>query len=207
MKSGWSEKLRSWFTRENLIVVVLAGILLLVIAWPTGESDDAEEDGSGAEISAGEAGSDSAEVQSLTGSDDTTDALERYCARQEERLEELLSQVEGVGSAEVMLTVSASRELVVLKNTQSTDSETTETDAQGGTRTVAQEELSESTVQYDTDAGSAPYVVKTLEPEVEGVLVIAEGADQGTVRSEIVRIVQALYGIEANHIQCVKKSE
>lgn len=199
IKSKWSEKIRGLFTRENLIVVVLTGILLLVIAWPTG---DDEESGSENGTDAGENGA--AETQVRT--DGTENALDQYCTRQEERLEELLSQVDGAGSVEVMLTVSASRELVILKDTQSTDSDTAETDEQGSTRTVVQSESSETTVTYDTDEGSAPYVIKTLEPEVEGVLVLAEGADSGSVRSEIVRIVQALYGVEANHVQCMKKA-
>jgi len=204
VKSKWNEKLRSYFTRENLIVIVLTGVLLLVIALPTGKEDD-EKDTRSADTSAGTTGAE------LPGTQSTADTLEtpldQYCARQEQRLEEILNQVEGVGRVEVMLTVSASREIVVLKDTQSVDSGTTEADAQGGTRTVVQSETSETTVSYDTDAGSGPYVVKTLEPEVEGVLVIAEGADNGTVRREIIGIVQALYDVGANHIQCVRKSE
>lgn len=199
VKSLWSEKIKSRFTRENLVVVVLTGVLLLVIAWPTGADED-DTDARGAGDAPG------TQLASESGAE-TEDALDRYCARQEQRLEEVLARVEGVGSVEVMLTVSASRETVVLKDTQSADSRTTEADAQGGTRTVAQNEISETTVSYGTDDGSVPYVVKTLEPEVEGVLVIAEGADSGTVRREIVQVVQALYGVGANHVLCVAKSE
>ena len=43
-----------------------------------------------------------------------------------------------------------------------------------------------------------------LSPEIEGVLVVAEGAGNGTVNRTIVEIVQALFGVEAHKVKVVK---
>ena len=58
---------------------------------------------------------------------------------------------------------------------------------------------------YRTEGGtSEPYVVKTLSPEIEGVLVVAEGAGSGIVNRTIVEAVQALFGVEAHKVKVVK---
>lgn len=47
-------------------------------------------------------------------------------------------------------------------------------------------------------------MVKTLTPEIEGVLVVAEGAGSGTVNKNITEIVQALFDVEAHKVKVVK---
>ena len=46
-------------------------------------------------------------------------------------------------------------------------------------------------------------MVKTLNPRVEGVLVVAEGAGDGTVARNITEIAQALFGVEAHRVKVV----
>lgn len=47
-------------------------------------------------------------------------------------------------------------------------------------------------------------MIKTLPPEIEGVVVVAEGAGSGTVNRTIVEMVQALFGVEAHKVKVVK---
>ena len=103
-----------------------------------------------------------------------------------------------------MITLKSSRELIVEKETPVNRSATTENDAQGGSRTINTSELEENVV-YSTDGSSSePYVVKSLAPEIEGVLVVAEGAGSGTVNRTVTEIVQALFGVEAHKVKVVK---
>ena len=103
-----------------------------------------------------------------------------------------------------MITLKSSRELVVEKETPVSRSTTTETDAQGGSRTVNTSEMEENVI-YSTDGSSnEPYVVKSLAPEIEGVLVVAEGAGSGTVNRTVTEIVQALFDVEAHKVKVVK---
>lgn len=58
---------------------------------------------------------------------------------------------------------------------------------------------------YSSSGGSStPYVIKTYVPEVEGVLVVAEGAGSGTVNRTVTEIVQALFHVDAHRVRVVK---
>lgn len=200
--------LEKWFRRDNFIVLVLVGILLFVIALPvknqdgdkgTGDiegenksaltSPEAEQGNQGAAISA--AGADGLE-------------REEYAAYMEKRLTDALSQMADVGKVEVMITLKSSQELVVEKEQPINRSNTNENDAQGGSRVVNQLQTEENTV-YRTDGSvSEPYVIKTLPPQIEGVLVVAEGAGKGSVNLTIAEIVQTLFGVDAHKVKVVK---
>ncbi|MCM1100246.1 MAG: hypothetical protein NC079_00135 [Clostridium sp.] len=216
VKDGnWRELARKWFRRDNLIVMVLVGILLFVVALPVRKEDeenssgktDVAEDRETARTT-GTGGGQAGDGKTGGGQigDAGTDAAQPkqdYESRQESRLAECLSAIEGVGKVEVMLTFVSTEELVVEKDTPTTRSGTEERDSEGGSRTVTQFEKGESTV-YRTGAGeSEPYVIKTLNPRVEGVLVIAEGAGQGNVNRNITAIAQALFGVEAHKVMVV----
>ena len=90
------------------------------------------------------------------------------------------------------------------KDTPVSRSSTNEEDSQGGSRILNQMESSESTVYKTQDGDSEPYVVKTLLPEVEGVVVVAQGAGTGTIDKSVTEIVQALFDIEAHKVKVVK---
>ncbi len=197
---------KKWFRRDNLVVLVLAGILLFVIALPTKE--DGEEDSLPLlNISDSLRGEDGPAAESLEVSGksvEKSEVPEDYAAVQEEKLASRLSAMEGVGKVEVMLTFESSEELVVEKDAPTVRSNTIEKDSEGGNRTVTQFEMGDSTVYRSGSGGqSEPYVVKTLNPRVEGVLVVAEGAGDGTVARNITEIAQALFGVEAHRVKVV----
>lgn len=208
--------LEKWFSRDNLIILVLAGILLFVIALPT--QDSSAQDGKNTD-SAGEAGSSESVLTDIVGQGQgtqteaeqsgtksfTTYGTElEYAAYLEEQLEEILGGVSGVGEVEVMVTLESSEELIVEKDEPVTNSNVEETDSAGGTRTTVQTERNETTIYSTANGSSEPYVVMKLLPKVEGVLVVAQGAGNGTVNKSISEIVQALFDVEAHKIKVVK---
>lgn len=189
---------KKWFRRDNLVVFILTGVLLVIIALPTKEDRDGEDkeprtgEGSVAQQPSGDSGG----TEAYSG--------QEYAGQLEQRLGEMLSRMEGVGQVRVMITLKSSEELVVEKEQPYLRSSTAENDAQGGSRTVSQVETEENTVYRTNGSVSEPYVVKTLPPEVEGVVVVAEGAGTGTVDRTIVEMVQALFGVEAHKVKVVK---
>lgn len=190
---------KKWFRKDNLIVLILAGILLVVIALPTKDGREAEEKGlqTGNRDPVQEGAPDGTETGDPCPEED-------YAGQLEQKLRDLLSRMEGVGKVRVMITLKSSRELVVEKEQPYLRSSTNETDSQGGNRAVVQMETEENTV-YRTDGSvSEPYVVKTLPPRVEGVVVVAEGAGSGTVDRNIVELVQTLFDVEAHKVKVVK---
>lgn len=214
MRQGISEKKwKKWFQKENLVVLILGGILLFIIALPvetsTGDQTQAGSEGQRSILTLSDLegqenlGQNAYSQASLQ----TGDTDEEYAAYLEERLRSILVQMADVGKVEVMITLQSSRELVVEKEEPMVRSSTSETDSQGGSREVSEMDSGQNTV-YRTDGDvSEPYVVKTLVPEIEGVLVVAEGAGSGTVSHSIVEIVQALFGVDAHKVKVVKMQD
>lgn len=194
-----------WFRKDNFIVLVLVGILLVVIALPTKEDEGKEEGDSSlfperTMLTLGELDNRSGgEGVAVEGNGD-----EEYALYLEDRLTEALSQIADVGKVKVMITLKSSQELVLEKERSVNRSATSEIDSQGGSRTVSQTDSEETTVYRTNGSQSEPYVVKTLSPQIEGVLVVAEGAGSGTTNRMISEIAQALFGIDAHKVMVVK---
>lgn len=200
--------LEKWFRRDNLIILVLSGVLLFIIALPM-ENRKADK-GAGAEES-GQKGLGLLETayDSKTEQENLQDfslsaADREYTVWLEQRLKDALSQVAEVGEVQVMITLCSSRELVIEREQPMTRSATNEADSQGGSRVVSQVETGDAVVYRSEGNVSEPYVIKTLTPEIEGVLVVAEGAGSGTVNRTVTAIVEALFGVEAHKISVVR---
>lgn len=210
-KSGWNWRqwikdkgLDKWFRRDNLIILVLSGILLFIIALPmeNKNKDSSTDRGDTASIGSELPEITSGSQEGVETSQGMTDAV--YAAWLEQRLTETLAQVAGVGEVRVMITLSSSSELVIEREKPVTRSATNEADSQGGTRVINQVETGDLVVYQSEGSDSKPYVIKTLPPQIEGVLVVAEGAGSTTVNRTIITIVQALFDVESHKVSVVR---
>jgi stage III sporulation protein AG len=174
------EKLKK---KENLFVLILVGMLLMVISFPVDKKEGTIEETT-------------VETQKKE-----TNQVEQL----EQRLEQILSKVDGVGEVQVMITLKSEGEKIVEKDTESTENTTNETDSQGGERKTTDYSKKESTVFVENEGGgSEPYVTKEMEPEIEGILVIAQGGDKPSVAQNISEAVLALFPIDAHKIKVMK---
>lgn len=190
-KSYWMSKLKKP-KKEQLVVLLLFGVLLVVIALPT---------------TTGTMGADKkdADISGTQGAAGTDTATLTYEEQLEKRLSAILSQVAGAGRVEVMVTLESRGERIVEKDTPESRKSVEETDSSGGRRTTDEQDWGEETVYYeDGSGGKSPYVVKELEPNIEGVLVLAEGGDSAVVKQELLEAVQALFPIEAHKVKIMK---
>ncbi|MDO4331642.1 MAG: stage III sporulation protein AG [Eubacteriales bacterium] len=190
-------KLRTWckkrMTRENMIVLGLLGILIMVIALPTEKKEKANT-----ESGLLDSGNDMMDSDTGQGDFLQEEALEK-------RLEAFLACMDGVGEVRVMITFASTQEQVVEKDSPASRSQTNESDSAGGSRSVVSEDLEEDTVYTTDQAGNqVPYVKQTLAARVEGVTVLAQGGDSGTVQKNITDVIEALFGIEAHKIKVAK---
>ena len=125
--------------KENLFLLMLAGILILVVAWPL---PDAEAEAENVMAEAGVVGRENV-MSAAT-------EIENYQRETEERLEEILSSMEGVGECRVMITLATSYESIVLRDT---DSSSRESEDSGGEETHHEsEEADLTTTVFYTDA-------------------------------------------------------
>ena len=131
-----------------------------------------------------------------------------YLSDLESRLQKVLSKVEGIGNVEVMITLKSSKELVTLKDTPYTQESVNENDGEGGSRQSSNIEQQESTVIVDSgDGESMPYIIKEIEPEVAGVLVIADGGGNISIKTEIMEAIQVLFNVPAHKIKVMKMNK
>ena len=202
-----------WFRRDNLLILVLLGVLLFIVALPVKKEDPAATD-TGMEITEQyNAGILTSSGQQNVAQQDTVDvgtqavtagSTEEYAVYLEEKLKKMLESIRGVGEVEVMITLESSEERIVEKDMTAERSQTEEQDSAGGTRTVSSSNTGYQTVYQEGSQGS-PFVVKTITPKVEGVLVVAEGAGKGNMTGEITQVVQALFGVEAHKVKVLEK--
>ena len=202
-----------WFRRDNLLILVLLGVLLFIVALPVKKEDPAATD-TGMEIteqynagiltSSGQQNVAQQENVDVGTWAVTADSTEEYAAYLEGKLKKMLESVRGVGEVEVMITLESSEERIVEKDMTAERSQTEEQDSAGGTRTVSSSNTGYQTVYQEGSQGS-PFVVKTITPKVEGVLVVAEGAGKGNMTGEITQVVQALFGVEAHKVKVLEK--
>ncbi len=172
---------KKWKGKDLMLVIIIVGVLFAVLAIPT-QSNKEEK---------------TIQIDTDTESYSAKDYQEEL----EMRLEDILSQMEGVGRVKVMITLEASAKEVVEKD-RSSSRDTNYNDAGNQTDTSCSKE--ENTVYADTNAGNIPYVVQEIYPEVEGVLVVAEGGDNSYVNLAITDAIQALFGIDVHKIKIVK---
>ena len=180
--------------KDQLLILVLVGLLLAVIAIPVEKKGT--EDGISGEtgMDSGMMGNSSASGNSSVndnlgsdmsgGEDEPLSDLEKYEIQTEQKLEELLSTMDGAGQVRVMLTWEGSSE-----------------------RQVEKDRISNVDSVEENDSGKYPYVVSWTNPKVTGVLVIAEGGGNTKVKAEILEAVQALFGIEPHKIKIMKMGE
>ena len=184
--------------KENMIVFALIGILLLVIAIPIDSGAAQKEEGKE------ESKKDTDQSVENKNEEEIDETLE-YCLSLENRMEELLSCMEGVGEVQVMVTIAASRELIVEKDEPVTRNTVTETDGNGGTRSTNESSYDYETIyETDTEGNSSPYVIKQIEPEIQGITVVAQGGGNAVIQKNISEVIEALFHIEAHKIKVVK---
>ncbi len=132
-------------------------------------------------------------------------STDEYEKEMEERLKELLESMEGVGAVQVMVTVKATTQKVVLTEKPYSSSALEESDGEGGERYNKEESVDCNTVYVtDENGNTVPYVLNEIMPKIEGVAVIAEGGDLPEVKNKINTVVKSLFDIEANKISISK---
>ena len=127
-----------------------------------------------------------------------------YEALLEQRLEEVLRNVVGVGRVKVMVTISNGPEIIVAENIALSESHTSEIDASGGTREIKSSSIDRTNIILPT---GTPLILKELQPVIEGVIVVAEGGGNLHIAENIINATRAVFGIDAHRIAVMEFGE
>ncbi len=133
-----------------------------------------------------------------SGAGKETTLAEQTEADMESRLEEILSKVDGAGNVEVVINYDSSGELIpAMSEEKSTSSDD---------KSNSSKESSEiATVKSGSDTEAV--IIKHIEPEVRGVIVVAEGADNIRVKIELLEAVKVVLDVGADKVQILKMKE
>lgn len=130
-----------------------------------------------------------------------------YEAELEQRVQEILKNVEGVGKVDVMIVLKSSGEKVVQVDGKNSHSLTEEQDSAGGIRKIENQEQEQNTVMVSGNGENVPVIAKELRPELSGIIISAEGGGNPAIQSEISAAMEALFGLPAHKIKVLKRVE
>lgn len=105
----------------------------------------------------------------------TEENNESYITTLENRLENMINNIEGVSDTKVMITLKSSSEVIYA---------------------LDKDENREKHVIV----GNEPVYVKEYLPEIEGVAVICKGGNGAVIKEKITELLSSLLGIYSNHI-------
>lgn len=195
---GWKKEKSKFdwkINKEKLIFLFCSGLLLFVISLPNGNKAEKKPEKTPVE-----------EAEAAIGGA-TAGKMLSYEEELEERIREILSRVEGVGTVDVMVVLKSSEEKVLRVDKNTSMSLTEEKEDGNASRSVQQQELSESTVLNGSGAGMGPIVEKEIKPEISGIVISADGGGSATIKAEISGAMEALFGLPAHKVKVMKRVE
>lgn len=171
------DKLQSVWKIKHIKIV--AGIIILAIAllFVANVSEDAEK-------------------ASGTMSD------EEYVAALEKRLEKILSEVDGVGDVQVLITCKGTSEIVPA--TESESKYTEKSDSSYGGNYVDKTETANSSPVMSS---GSPIILGKTYPEISGVLIVAEGAKDISVRLKLLQAASTALAVDPSIIAVLSKGK
>lgn len=181
------EKLKKMFSekddkrkRENLIVFLILLIVTLIVVNKILEKDE--------EVIPSES---SAELVSSI-KDETCEISSE--SDLETKLKEILSKIDGVGEVDVLLTYSETTSIYPLYNENISESIST---SESGEVTETKTENKE----IFTNSQDEAVIQKKIYPKLEGAIIIAKGASNPEIKTNIIYAVEAATGLLTHKIQ------
>ncbi|MNP21189.1 hypothetical protein D3C76_1137990 [compost metagenome] len=105
----------------------------------------------------------------------------------------ILSQISGVSEVSVMITYSQDSKQTPIYNTKEAEKQ--------GEKTI------EKSVAYNEENNSKTAIIESIEmPKVEGVIIVAKGAQTVEIRSKIASAISAITNVPVYKIQVFEKN-
>jgi len=193
--------------KDKWLILLAVGMIILILAIPSGpgsagKTGTASESKNKTELQKGIVTELPEKDTAVAASADNT-----YEEQLELRVRKLLKTVDGVGQVDVMIVLKSSKEKVLRVDRNTTDSSTVENDSSGGTRNITNKEQQENTILTGSGENTAPIVEKEISPEIEGIIISAQGGGSPTVKAEISSAMEALFNLPPHKIKVLKRVE
>lgn len=134
-----------------------------------------------------------------------TGTAEDYIVSMEKKLLNLVTSIEGVGRANVMVTMESGTQYVYAKEEKKNLDTTKDYSGEEEMTVVQKDNLEQRYILVDGGGGRKQALLETqLEPVVKGVVVVCEGAENPLVEQRIMNAVTTALAIPSNRV-CVTK--
>ena len=198
------DKLRSYFKKQDeeqegndkrkieniifFIIVLIVTIVIINTIWNSNKQTTKQEN--------------SINTKQLAYKEQNNENIETTGSEElEEKLENILSKIEGVGNVNVCINYSESSEVVAMYNENSKVSTTEETDTSGGLRKIQQTDSQKDIVYKEDNGEKTPITKKVVQPKIEGAIITAKGAGNSNTKANIIQAVEAVTGLATHKIQ------
>lgn len=172
---------------RNMLILILFGVLLILTADIIAGFGNKKE----------AALKNTIEVDTAVGIPVTSNGYEEKIKKD---LVDTLSLIAGVGNVNVMIYFEGGSESVPAVNINNSSTRTDEKDNQGGTRITTEENKNTNVVIIDKNNNSEPFIVRQVNPEIGGVLVVAEGASNPEMKEKIHTAVKTVLNIPGSRV-------
>lgn len=118
-----------------------------------------------------------------------------------------MSQIKGVGEVEVTVLLASGPRFDYAVNVSTIEKQIDEKDQSGGIRTTT--EITEDgqlvIVRSDRAGGEEPVVTQEYKPDIQGVLVVAQGADNPKIKANLLNAITTILDLEAHKVDIQSK--
>ena len=176
---------------ENLVffvVLLIITIVIINIIWKGNKQVIKQENNTTTKQLANH------EISTNVSDNTTTDNLT-------EKLETILSKMQGVGEVKVFVNYSETSEVVAMYNETTKTSNTEENDTSGGTRKIQETDSQRDIIYQEENGEKTPITQKVIQPKVEGAIITAKGANSAEIKANIIQAVEAVTGLATHKIQ------
>ena len=183
-KSKLLAKLKNIKHIEIILVALLIAVVLIIWFADFGKKDTKEG------------------TQTTNGS---VSSVSLYTTELEQKLEKTLSLIEGAGSVDVMITLNGASKLILAYETENKNNSTDNTTSNGTTTKSSNTTTNSSPIIINKNGQSQPLVLREIMPDIKGIVVVCEGANNIRVKLNILQAVQALLGVNSGQIEIFVK--
>jgi stage III sporulation protein AG len=167
------QKLKKGNSIKIVIILGLAGMLLILF------SEIFSNDGNDAKKNT--------DIKTTAGDEN----YENYANDMEIQLKEILEKIDGVGNAEVMITVSGTEEYIYAQEEKNQKSEKDSSEEK-------------QYVIIGSNGDKQALLKKIVSPEISGVVIICEGGDSNIVKERVYNTISAVFNIPSQRIYVTK---
>lgn len=171
--------LLEFFSKKNIKIIITVVLMLIALILYVGFSGSSSKE---------------AEDEKASTANGYITTME-YCEKLEEKLQAIISQIDGAGNVKVMVSVDGSPELIYVSDTDTKTSTTT-----SGTTTTT----TSSPIIVGSGSNSNGIVMTEKLPRVKGVIVVSTGAGQIGIKLDILNAVATLLDISTDNITILK---